>query len=58
MGQAQREPQFAEVTPVKAEARDSRIAMRIQTGGIVAELHNGADPVTHGGTENGTTKSQ
>lgn len=46
MAQAQRELQFAEVTPVMAEARDSRVAMRIQTGGIVAEIHNGADPAT------------
>lgn len=46
MAQAQRELQFAKVTPVMAEARDSRVAMCIQTGGIVAEIHNGADPAT------------
>ena len=46
MVKAQTETQFAAVTPLSAERNDLQIAVTVQTAGITADIHNGADPVT------------
>ena len=45
MAKAQQELQFAEVTPVMSGSGNGQIAVSIHTGGIAADIHNGADPV-------------
>ena len=46
MAKAQQELQFAEVTPVMAMNGNCQIAISIRGGGVAADIHNGADPVT------------
>lgn len=46
MAKAQQELRFAEVTPVMSGSRNSQVALSIHVGGVVADVHNGADPAT------------
>ena len=46
MAQAQQELRFAEITPVIGANSNFQIAISIHTGGIAANIHNGADPAT------------
>ena len=46
MAQAQQELQFAEITPAMGTNSNCQIAISIHTGGVAADIHNGADPTT------------
>ena len=46
VAKAQQERQFAEVTPIIPSNGSGQIALSIHAGGIAADIHNGADPVT------------
>lgn len=46
MAKAQRELQFAEVTPVMTTNSNCQIAISIHARGIAANIHNGVDPAT------------
>ena len=46
LAKAQQESQFAEVTPVMTNPRGRQPAITVHVGGVAADIHNGADPVT------------
>ena len=46
MAMEQQEAQFAEVTPVMEVREATPVAITVRAEGVVADVHNGADPTT------------
>lgn len=46
LAKAQRETQFAEVTPIATGYEAASVAITVHVAGVAADIHNGADPST------------